>query len=347
MKKTIAVLLICLTLFAFAGCENKENKTLMEAIDSFDNTVMKVRARQGDLSGKISEAENLLSSTDANELIDTSVLEGLKSAIESAKGLMVDIPEMTEQTEQINQQTDELSKQESALRAQHDSLDIAIRNVGTSKQALANRIAAEEEAKILTSVSPNNSHTYTFKTSGGYEIEVTLKIGSWIKASDTELLSRAWAAVGGSGDAPTAETFKTGYSAQEEFRSDRSVIAFGTISLKNLTNGYDITSEYPLDTKVQIAAGYHDGKRLVNYPAQKLGFWRLLVAYSSGTTLSQLQAPHFKDISARMVDNSWGPTPIAMAVSNVFNPNFPDGNPDLLEMEIIFGKSSFKIDKQW
>ncbi len=54
---------------------------------------------------------------------------------------------------------------------------------------------------------PLNTYTYTLTDNDGYEIEYTLKIGSWIKASDADTLTSAWGSVGGKGSAPNVDSF--------------------------------------------------------------------------------------------------------------------------------------------
>lgn len=190
---------------------------------------------------------------------------------------------------------------------------------------------------------PLNTYTYTLTNNDGYEIEYTLRIGSWIKASDADTLTSAWESVGGKGSAPNVDSFNLG-DKFNPFRNDRSVIVYGMLSLRNLTEGFDITPDSPLRTTVKIATENRLFNDFVN-----LGTWSVILDYSNERKVygydyePSLQAV---DFWVHMNEKTWE-VPIAMAMANVFNPNNPDGNPLLSELEFSFWSERFYVEPLW
>lgn len=194
------------------------------------------------------------------------------------------------------------------------------------------------DTAVLDIEYPLACYTFDQTTRDGYVLKKTLKIGPWIRANDLETLEAAWKSVGGTRSTPTAEDFRD-YVFDDAFRDDRSVIAFGTMYMENLTEGFDITAEYPLSeyiifhkhTEMQDPLGVWSG--IIDLSNER----KVLGRTSGKTDLNEVYC------YAKMVRSTWGEVPIAIAVSNVYNPKYPDGNPLLLEKKFSFGGTSFCI----
>jgi hypothetical protein len=148
MKKILpALIIVCLVLFALTGCENAESKALKEATGNFNIAVGEVQALQSNFASKVSEAEGLLTSTNSDDLADPMMLEKLQEELDAAKALNIDIPAIAGTAEEVSQQIQNITTLKDKLQAQQDSLDNAIKAINTSKQVMADRIAAEKAAE--------------------------------------------------------------------------------------------------------------------------------------------------------------------------------------------------------
>lgn len=175
-------------------------------------------------------------------------------------------------------------------------------------------------------------YTTDIKSYDGYTAEGKMKIGSWIKASDTVTVNKIWKAAGGEGEAPDLTTFNYYSNDANIFRNDKAAIAFATIEYTNTTNGYDFTEEYPFQISDRIYCS-----------SQMSTLYHNTIVYFSNSTKKNEES-----FNITMKSNHWGPVVVAIAASNVFGPNFDEnGNEDLEDLKICFGLNTFTIPISW
>ena len=103
--------------------------------------------------------------------------------------------------------------------------------------------------------------SYRWEDNSGYKFEATIKISPWINTKNEEYLKSAWVEVGGRNQLTTANAeswglteSSNGYSrGNDEYCSFRPIknitdiyYCVGEITIKNLTEGWDITSSSPV-----------------------------------------------------------------------------------------------------
>ena len=186
---------------------------------------------------------------------------------------------------------------------------------------------------------PTQQQTFTIKNSDGYTVEVTVDLGAWIKASEREFLDGAWTSLGGNTTA-SAYTSMMGYFTDSDpaFHTEHSAIAFGKVSLLNVTPNFPVSESLTLSPTLWITANTQGMGRSVidsGIPRNLLGAWAV---YSSGLT-NMYWAHNTYTINARMNQDRWGPILIAFSLDKVFTPNHPDGNPSISDVTITFAGS--------
>jgi len=205
--------------------------------------------------------------------------------------------------------------------------------VETTTQTKTSATQPERETVASTTASEKwyqAEYTSEIKSSDGYTVEGKMKIGSWIKASDSQKVNEIWKQAGGEGEAPDIKDYNY-YKDSEAFRSDKAAIAFATVEYTNTTSGYDFSESFPfkLSDKVSLV-----GKSTVSHNT---------IVYFSNRPVSDE-----KYYNITMKKNHWGPVVVGIVATNVFGPNYDaNGNEDLDKIEIVFGKSSFKIPISW
>ena len=178
MKKGISLLLlVCLVLTVFAGCQSDERSEsntgdpdFRKASEDFDSAVKNFKETQGRLSDKIAESEKFLLSTKPDDLADSNVLDKLRSEVDLGKKLIWDVPEKATDAARVNRQIQDISTKENELRTQYDTLCTAIEAVNSSKKALADRIAEESKFK------PGNNFSYEPENNG---YSAVVKVNTW------------------------------------------------------------------------------------------------------------------------------------------------------------------------
>jgi hypothetical protein len=166
-------------------------------------------------------------------------------------------------------------------------------------------------------------------------MEVTVELGGWIRASEQEFLDGAWTSLGGdTNSAQYTSLMRNFTNADPIYHTDRSVIAFGRVSMLNITENFPVTENNPLSPTLWInsnALGM--GIRPSGGAAHNLiGGW---AAYGNGLR-NIYWAHNTHTINASMTRDRWGPILIAFALDRVFTPNHPDGNPSVADVTITF-----------
>lgn len=194
----------------------------------------------------------------------------------------------------------------------------------------------EDKTYNLTEYSWDRSY------SGGYTCKNVLKIGQWVKASDTEAVNEAWRSVGGKNELPSITTYKPNRYAtySGDFKERTSVYVFGTISVYDTTEGgFSIGDS---SNAVIVTVGSNIKQYTYDYDG--------LVEYSSGFTYTHNNESYVTNmvrVSPKMDRKSWGPVPFAVCVSRAFSPEYPDGNPDVIDSTWFFGDNEFTISPWW
>lgn len=168
--------------------------------------------------------------------------------------------------------------------------------------------------------------------SDGYSYEITFKLSPWILISNTEIINRAWKEVGGNNSLPGFNDWGLKDIGNRYFKSqigryqphwfsyamNDMYYCIGTVSIKNTTANWNITSENNRSV-TEILRWEH-----VDMPEQidSCGAGSLCkVFYSSSTDLST----NVIAADASMNSNSWGPVSFVMMVPENFSPNYPNG----------------------
>jgi len=182
-----------------------------------------------------------------------------------------------------------------------------------------------------------NVYTSTWTDRNGHKIQATLKIGSWIKGSDDETLNKAWEIAGGTSGFPSIS--KVGY---RDFNMQTAVFAVGTVSVRNITPGYDITGQS--SQRIYIGKAKNTNYDSYHFTGDDLGCF--VYGRQAGGSVSWEEGTNAW-VTPVMTQNSWGPVPVFFGVERVHMPKYPDGNPGLDEYKFAFwGSGSEPIDER-
>ncbi|MDE6981461.1 MAG: hypothetical protein K2P60_08700 [Lachnospiraceae bacterium] len=160
-----------------------------------------------------------------------------------------------------------------------------------------------------------------------YKAEYTISTTNWIRASDPETLQNIWESIGGKEDLPDISNFHE--LSNDGFTNENAAVAFGTISFRNVTDGFGFTESNPRAFLCTLDAWdiYHHGHYVEGY-----------IEYSSNHKYLNLWNVTMESlVSAKMSRNSWGPVPFMLVCSNVFTPDNPDGDESLNDYKIHCG----------
>lgn len=343
MKKIVFPILLAGLVLLCTACGSKSAApaTLSpeeELLNSYNSVCSDLSYEQDYLAELISEADEKLKNTSEKDVADTAVLESLSKILLEA----MDYKNYSIKTFELGD--DKIQSEMTEVEEAYDALSKIVNNLEGATSAVEESIQEKiriEEEKKASLIWPGKAYTWEVKDGNGYVVEVTVKMGSWIKASDTDSLNKAWKKAGGEGDAPDASEFNSGEWANYDFfRNDSSVMTFATLELSNKTTGYDFTEEYPYEIWISNFTN-------LSFPKDsKLGTWQGKIYFGSGP--SDMQRGNGSISSAVMKKNHWGPVTIAFAVANVFGPNYDtNGNPDLDDVAFGLGGNSVKIPSIW
>lgn len=181
------------------------------------------------------------------------------------------------------------------------------------------------ETPAPSALAPANSYIVTLKSSQGYTQEATLTLYPGYKGSDRSGLNAGWAAVRGTGENPCIDVnpsndMVTNYT----FRTDTAYFVFGTLTIRNKSNGF---SPEPTTWQWVGNTGAGGGLMATPDPSVDTDFAVMGVGFSSGGDCDGLMSGGFM-MTPKWSGSSdqWGPVPVAIAVSGVYTPNHPSGN---------------------
>lgn len=210
-------------------------------------------------------------------------------------------------------------------------------------------VADNDDPDTDTSIEWIN-HTFSYTDPDGYQFEITLKASPWILTTNTETLNKAWAVVGRGNTLPV--TFSDwGLKKVDNYQNRKGVGTYpydrnfleemtdmyysvGQISVKNVTEGWNISESNPRSVKVLINTS--------------LG--------GSGDAMARILTRIFfgngvKDEGNQLLLNldlksdSWGPVSYIMMAPEAYSPKNPDGkNYEKMLESYLVGLGSEKIN---
>lgn len=171
-------------------------------------------------------------------------------------------------------------------------------------------------------------------------------------------------------DLPTIEYGRTLLTSWKNGEISEAFYLVGEISLKNVTEGFDITSDNTHGVRMYIALGPDEGfvPAQGDLICQHFGLngsysgWEItkvffsepdiLVGDEGNALLYRGERNEYGDTSkgyislgkAKMTSNSWGPVQFVMMFPNKHTPNFPNGYRIYRNMKIFHGDTSLKPD---
>ncbi|WP_373481758.1 hypothetical protein [Acetobacterium sp.] len=338
LKMSILIMMCLIMILSLSACAK------VEAKKDFDALSTEISQLQDSISNRIAEGQTLLTDTKTEELADPSLLEALKKEIDSSKADTVNVPTVGTATDEIKQQIEELAGKKEELESRLHSLNSSITAIGDSKQKLVEQIAAEKEAKLNEAISPNSTYSIIATDDNGNKEKITVRIGQWLKGSETEMLDKAWQNVGGESTMPLTgayegDEFKNGGT----FHPKEAAYVFGSVTIENLTPDFSPENFCRGSSGVSLIPEIGTGSVVQGRE------------YTSGTSCDIVGGFNYV-VNAKMTSNNWGPVPFVIGVENVFSPNYPDGNPQINEVEFSLngsisthtqGDEKFIVKKSW
>lgn len=182
--------------------------------------------------------------------------------------------------------------------------------------------------------------------SGGYSYEATLKIGSWVKASDTDMVNSIWSSIGGTGSAPAIENFTyNNWSSGVHFSEGTSIMAFGTISVDDTTQGGFNLSDSSTSISIAVYSKELNKALLVDSCVAVDSGYKYL--HSEEASQAARDVGYVLRVSPKMTGNTWGPQPFVICCKEALSPEHPDGDPEAMNAKWTFGENDFRVYPIW
>lgn len=209
----------------------------------------------------------------------------------------------------------------------------------TSATSLTTTTAPAATKQTTTTSQASNidvafmTYTFKIKDAQNYEYEVTLKLSPWILDSKTDVLDAAWAQVGKGKSKPTKSNMgmqkysnnrymtniRDAYGRNRIFDATMTNMYFsvGTVSVKNVTKGWDITAQNPGSCDVILDWVPQKTNSIVITNEQFIS--KSYYSSKTDTYVAQLR------VRPKMTKNSWGPSTVVLAHAENISPKYPDG----------------------
>lgn len=209
------------------------------------------------------------------------------------------------------------------------------------EQSTKNQSSSTSEDETKSVDYEMTTYTNDGKVDGGYTYTSTLKIGPWVKASDTETINNIWKKIGGSGNVPDIDNFTLNkWSYGIHFSSQTSIMAFGTMSVTDTTQGSFSIS----DTSNQLSLGITSSELTSNLTCDSyVGFT------NGGEYLHSLnsRSNYIVQMNPKMNSKTWGTVPFVVCVNEAISPEYPNGKPDAMDAIWNFGTNEFTVKCGW
>lgn len=171
--------------------------------------------------------------------------------------------------------------------------------------------------------------SYTATDSEGYSFETTVKMSPWILLTNTDIINAAWSEVSQGYELPglgewgldRSGNYLIGPNASFIYEMTDMYYCVGSIQVKNITSGWDISKDYPRAVREQIYYKPYDLSVFRNnlYPPSTLSLTKIF--YSNTTEDSGDRV----DLNFTMKSNKINPVPFIFMAPEKFTPNSPDG----------------------
>lgn len=184
-----------------------------------------------------------------------------------------------------------------------------------------------QETEPLMTYELENTCTGISDAGNGYKAEYTISVTNWIRASNPETLQDIWESIGGKNDLPDISSFHE--LSNDGFTNENAAVAFGTLSFRNITDGFDFTESNPRTFRCILDAHdiYMKGHYVEGY-----------IEYSNNHQYINLWEIGMSSVlSANMTHNSWEPVPLMLVCSNAYTPDNPNGDEVLNDCKIKCG----------
>lgn len=347
MRRTVYVTAAVILMLSLSACASNGSSTdsslaslspatadpMIYATEEFNSAVKRLSDAKATLSGLLQEAETLLNDVPAEDVADTSVLEGLSIVFESATGAVeVSVPSMKSEAEEVRLQAQEIQNQADDIWSIYHDMESAIESVKTSQQDLLDN-------KRRESVGLGEEYVGHVKSQNGYTAEYTVSTTGWIKACDAELLQLAWENVAGDGSmVPSISQFHS--TANDGFTEANAAVAFGRLIFRNTTQGFDITEESPVTFSIIPGMSSENHEKwtkgiLTDVPEMYLKLSQPMTTDFRGTART-------RPISPLMKGNTWGPVAFMVVYPNAITPKDPEGTK-LNDFPLIFSEGFYGI----
>lgn len=305
--------------------QNSQENLLLTAEGAYNDAAADFTAAQNELLEGIEKANITLESVSELDVADPALLSELRGISQNA-ALAADIslPTMESEPEMIWDQVQSITEQTDMIRDFIYEIDSAILTIQSSQQELI-------KIQRMEAVSAKQAYVGTSTTVNGYKAEFTIALTHWIKASDAESLQLAWEGVGGTGSVPSISQFQT--LPNDGFTEANAAIAFGNISFKNTTEGFDFSESNPVTFQVNFRIDTDVIYKTFSSP-------KLYVKYSNSTRIFKFTS-EYPNISPEMKSNTWGPVPFMIICPNAFTPDYPDGISILDNFKIYFNYGGY------
>ena len=211
---------------------------------------------------------------------------------------------------------------------------------GQVQQTQSTSAAASTETAAPSIAYDLSEYTMDGTLGGGYSYTATMKVGPWVRASDTEAVNAAWQAVGGKGSLPDINNFKpNGYATYDHFfENGTSVYAFGTMSITDTTQGGFSIGDSSQSLSVTVASPEIKQSNKVFDGLVQYGGSNFKYTHSSESYVNNLV-----HVTPDMKNKNWGPVPFAVCVAETVTPEYPEGNPKIMDATWVFGDNQFTI----
>lgn len=106
---------------------------------------------------------------------------------------------------------------------------------------------------------PLSTYNFFLENRDGYQIEIKVNMGQWIRAENTDYINKSWANVGGTGDVPNhVPSYIPRYPRRRFETAENVFLVFGNIQFTNVTSGFDIGNTNPVRLDVFLRGWIND-----------------------------------------------------------------------------------------
>lgn len=378
-KKTIivvsiiigALLVVALIVFIVYIVVINPKNNYDKLVSEYKSAYTQALNQKNDLQKKIGGAEYTLNNISKDSVEDSSLFNKLGDELSNAKTSYnaCEILDLNpDSDEELRYGIDKFNENKESLKNQWWNLNNAEMAIYRSRDA-----KIDDGCKLVDRLTTSNKDTQ------GYEIETKLKTTSWIKASNTSQINKAWTSAGGRNSAPDISTFNSS-SGYNDYSKDTCCVLIGSAEFHNKTSNFHISKTNKKNPAVYLRIfdpsinDYTTHSPYSNCSYQfkwKVNYWTYTNPNDRSSAIKDETRSGFlsfnnnyaytdgginadKLVDAEMTEDSWGPIAFMIVMHDEFSPNYPNGNPliDNLHVAIlpstVYGaKNSYYLDKSF